>query len=93
VLTFVAKEGGKDPAITMTAILFCLKQPKEDVKCHRKLKGTEALRDKVKDYYAQQLEYLPAWARSLEEALNQQTAMRVLKAHKRIKVQPGELQS
>jgi hypothetical protein len=76
----------------MTAILFCLKQPKEEVKCHLKLKETEASRDKVKDYYAQQLEYLPARARSLEEALNRHTATRVLKAE-RIKVKPGELQS
>jgi hypothetical protein len=64
------KDGGNDLVLTARAIILCLQQLRGEVKQHRKLEEAE-----VKEVPTQQLEYLSAGPRSLEDALKRKSKL------------------
>jgi hypothetical protein len=65
----ILAEGGKDPVLVMIATTTCLQQLNDEGDRHYRAKAMGAAGGECRHIHAQQLEYLSAGVRSLEETM------------------------
>jgi hypothetical protein len=78
-LISIAIKGVNDPVLTMSAINLCIQQLRGEVDQHQKAKEAKA---ELKEVRAQQLKYLSAGTKSLDDVLKRRSVVGVIEAHR-----------
>ncbi len=71
-------EGNNGLVLAVRAISSCLRQLRKDVDYYWKMRIEEAVGGELKDSYSQQLEYLTASTRHLQEAVSRGGCVRAI---------------